>query len=128
MMALNRLRLNHLVRKGNRSAKLTAKLLSKTDQLLGSILFGNTLINAAAATGAKGVVIAGVGNGNMTKAALDACAAAAQKGVVCVRSSRVTRTVASTASSRAPSCSQSATVSTIDRVDNGGGMPFWIDS
>ena len=47
------------------------------------------LINAASTTGAKGVVIAGVGNGNMTKAALDACSAAAKKGVVCVRSSRV---------------------------------------
>jgi Mg2+/Co2+ transporter CorB len=50
MMALNRLRLNHLVRKGNKSAKLTAKLLSHTDRLLGSILFGNTLLNAAAAS------------------------------------------------------------------------------
>jgi Mg2+/Co2+ transporter CorB len=49
MMALNRHRLNHLVRKGNRSAKLTAKLLAHTDRLLGSILFGNTLANVAAA-------------------------------------------------------------------------------
>ena len=49
MMALNRHRLNHLVRKGNRSAKLTAKLLAQTDKLLGSILFGNTLANVAAA-------------------------------------------------------------------------------
>ncbi|HQS59096.1 MAG: magnesium and cobalt efflux protein CorC [Gallionellales bacterium 35-53-114] len=56
MMALNRLRLNHLVRKGNKSAKLTAKLLSKTDQLLGSILFGNTLLNAAAAS-LTGIII-----------------------------------------------------------------------
>ena len=49
MMALNRYRLNHLVRKGNKSAKLTAKLLAHTDRLLGSILFGNTLLNVAAA-------------------------------------------------------------------------------
>ncbi|OGT00038.1 MAG: magnesium and cobalt efflux protein CorC, partial [Gallionellales bacterium RBG_16_56_9] len=49
MMALNRHRLNHLVRKGNRSAKLTARLLAQTDKLLGSILFGNTLLNVAAA-------------------------------------------------------------------------------
>jgi L-asparaginase len=48
------------------------------------------LINAAIAAGAKGIVIAGVGNGNMTKPALDALEAAAKKGVVCVRSSRVT--------------------------------------
>jgi L-asparaginase len=47
------------------------------------------LIDAAAAAGAKGIVIAGVGNGNMTKAALDALAAQAKKGVVGVRASRV---------------------------------------
>ena len=50
MMAINRHRLNHLVRKGNKSAKLTARLLGKVDQLLGSILLGNTLLNVAAAT------------------------------------------------------------------------------
>jgi Mg2+/Co2+ transporter CorB len=49
MMALNRHRLNLLIRKGKRSAKLTGRLLSKIDQLLGSILFGNTLLNVAAA-------------------------------------------------------------------------------
>jgi L-asparaginase len=48
------------------------------------------LIDAAVAAGAKGLVIAGVGNGNMTQAALDALAAQAKKGIVCVRSSRVT--------------------------------------
>lgn len=47
------------------------------------------LINASVANGAKGIVIAGVGNGNMNKASLDAAAAAAKKGVVIVRSSRV---------------------------------------
>lgn len=49
MMALSRHRLSHLVRKGSRSAKLTARLLSKIDALLGSILFGNTLLNVASA-------------------------------------------------------------------------------
>ncbi len=49
MMAINRYRLNHLIRKGNRSAKLAGRLLSKVDKLLGSILFGNTLLNVAAA-------------------------------------------------------------------------------
>jgi len=48
-MALNRHRLNHLVRNGNKTAKLTAKLLTQMDKLLGSILFGNTLLNVAAA-------------------------------------------------------------------------------
>ncbi|HCI52701.1 MAG TPA: magnesium and cobalt efflux protein CorC [Gallionella sp.] len=49
MMAINRHRLNHLIHKGNKSAKLTGRLLSKIDKLLGSILFGNTLLNVAAA-------------------------------------------------------------------------------
>jgi L-asparaginase len=48
-----------------------------------------TLIDAAAKAGAKGIVVAGVGNGNMTKAALTALAKQAKKGVVCVRASRV---------------------------------------
>ena len=47
------------------------------------------MIDAAVAAGAKGVVIAGVGNGNMTKAGLDALASQAKKGIVCVRSTRV---------------------------------------
>jgi L-asparaginase len=46
-------------------------------------------IDAAAANGAKGIVIAGVGNGNMNKASLEAAANAAKKGVIVVRSSRV---------------------------------------
>ncbi|HZW87375.1 MAG TPA: CNNM domain-containing protein [Gallionella sp.] len=49
MMAINRHRLNALVRKGSKSAKLTARLLTQIDKLLGSILFGNTLLNVAAA-------------------------------------------------------------------------------
>ena len=47
------------------------------------------LIDCAVAAGAKGIVIAGVGNGNMTEVALNALAAQAKKGIVCVRSSRV---------------------------------------
>ena len=47
------------------------------------------LIDAAVASGAKGLVIAGVGNGNMTEAAMKALAAQAKKGIVCVRSTRV---------------------------------------
>jgi L-asparaginase len=48
------------------------------------------LINAAAGAGSKGIVIAGVGNGNMTAPALTALAAQAKKGIIGVRSSRVT--------------------------------------
>jgi len=49
MMAINRYRLNSLVRRGNRSAKLVNRLLGKVDKLLGSILLGNTLLNVGAA-------------------------------------------------------------------------------
>lgn len=49
-MALNRYRLKHLVETGKRGAKLTQELLARTDRLLGVILLGNNLINAAAAT------------------------------------------------------------------------------
>jgi L-asparaginase len=47
------------------------------------------LIGASVTAGAKGIVIAGVGNGNMNKASVEAAAAAVKKGVVVVRSSRV---------------------------------------
>ena len=57
MMAINRYRLNALVRKGNRSAKLVNNLLGKVDKLLGSILFGNTLVNVAAAATANIIIL-----------------------------------------------------------------------
>jgi L-asparaginase len=47
------------------------------------------LIDSSVANGAKGIVIAGVGNGNMNKRSLEAAVTAAKKGVVVVRSSRV---------------------------------------
>jgi L-asparaginase len=47
------------------------------------------LIDCSVNNGAKGIVIAGVGNGNMNKASMDAAARAVKKGVVVVRSSRV---------------------------------------
>jgi Mg2+/Co2+ transporter CorB len=47
MMALNRYRLQHLIRKGSRGARLTGSLLERTDELLAFILAGNTIINAA---------------------------------------------------------------------------------
>lgn len=47
------------------------------------------LIDASVNAGAKGIVIAGVGNGNMNKAAVEAAARAVKKSVVVVRSSRV---------------------------------------
>jgi Mg2+/Co2+ transporter CorB len=50
MMAINRYRLKHLVKQGSRGAHLTTQLLLNTDRLLGVILLGNNLLNAAAAT------------------------------------------------------------------------------
>jgi len=47
------------------------------------------IITSAAEKGAKGLVIAGVGDGNMTAPALEAVKAVVAKGVVVVRSSRV---------------------------------------
>jgi Mg2+/Co2+ transporter CorB len=50
MMALNRYRLKAMVRMGSRAAARAAELLARTDRLLGVILLGNNLVNAAAAT------------------------------------------------------------------------------
>jgi L-asparaginase len=64
-------------------------VLPRVDIVMAHANMDGKLIEAAVAAGAKGIVIAGVGNGNMTKAGLDALAAQARKGVVCVRSTRV---------------------------------------
>src|SRR3954462_10739020 len=64
--------------------------LPRVDIIMATENMDGALIDAAAAAGAKGIIIAGVGNGNMTKPALDALAAQARRGVLCVRSSRVT--------------------------------------
>ena len=64
-------------------------VLPRVDIIMATENMDGALINAAIAAGAKGIVIAGVGNGNMTKPALEALAAQAKKGIVGVRSSRV---------------------------------------
>ena len=45
MMALNRYRLQNLIKNGKRGAQLASDLLGKTDKLLGTILLGNNLVN-----------------------------------------------------------------------------------
>jgi len=50
MMAVNRYRLRTLAKAGHRGAKLAEWLLSNTDKLLGVVLLGNNLLNAAAAS------------------------------------------------------------------------------
>jgi L-asparaginase len=63
--------------------------LPRVDIIMAHENMDGALIDAAVAAGAKGIVVAGVGNGNMTQTALDALAAQAKKGIVCVRSTRV---------------------------------------
>ncbi|MEE8119115.1 MAG: HlyC/CorC family transporter [Gammaproteobacteria bacterium] len=48
MMTLNRYRLRHLVRAGNRAAQLTESLLKRPDRLLGVILLCNNAVNLSA--------------------------------------------------------------------------------
>jgi len=63
--------------------------LPRVDVIFASVDSSPDLIDAAVANGAKGIVIAGVGNGNMNKASVEAAERAADKGVIVVRSSRV---------------------------------------
>ena len=68
---------------------MSVKALPRVDIIYAYADMPGDLIEAAVARGAKGIVIAGVGNGNMNKVAVDAAAAAVKKGVIVVRSSRV---------------------------------------
>src|SRR5512143_566123 len=50
MMAANRFRLKHRAAEGERGTATALALLRETDKLLGVILLGNNLLNAASAT------------------------------------------------------------------------------
>jgi len=63
--------------------------MPRVDIIFACADMSSDLIDAAVTNGAKGIVIAGVGNGNMNKTSLEAAARAAKKGVLVVRSSRV---------------------------------------
>ena len=63
--------------------------LPRVDIVFADVDMSPDLIDASVNAGAKGIVIAGVGNGNMNKASVDAAARAVKKGVVVVRASRV---------------------------------------
>ncbi|PLW68998.1 L-asparaginase 2 [Pseudohalioglobus lutimaris] len=65
-------------------------VLPRVDVIYISAGVSPDLVDAAVANGAKGIVTAGVGNGNMTGAAVAAVARAVKQGVVVVRSTRVT--------------------------------------
>lgn len=66
------------------------KALPRVDIIMAYENMDGALIDAAVAAGAKGIVIAGVGNGNLTAAALNTLAKHAKAGIACVRASRVT--------------------------------------
>jgi Mg2+/Co2+ transporter CorB len=63
MMAINRYRLRHLAQSGHGGARRVAQLLKRTDQLLGAILIGNNVFNAAAATLASIIAVRLFGEG-----------------------------------------------------------------
>lgn len=50
LMSLNRYRLRHLAKSGNRAARVTEALLQRPDRLIGLILLGNNAVNIGAGT------------------------------------------------------------------------------
>jgi L-asparaginase len=69
----------------------TLDKLPRVDIIYAHANMSADLIDAAIKNGAKGVVVAGVGDGNMTTAALDALTKAAKGGIVVVRSTRLAK-------------------------------------
>ena len=68
MMAINRYRLKHMVSQGHGGAARVEELLRRTDKLLGAILIGNNLVNAAAATLASLIAVQLFGQGKFAYA------------------------------------------------------------
>jgi L-asparaginase len=66
-----------------------AKDLPRVDVVYSYANFGRDVIDYLVGQGTKGIVLAGVGDGNSTDAAIAALGEAAKKGVAVVRSSRV---------------------------------------
>jgi L-asparaginase len=67
---------------------LTVANLPRVEVVYSYANLGGEIIDALVAQGVKGIVLAGVGDGNSTDAAIAALARAAQKGVAVVRCSR----------------------------------------
>ncbi len=68
MMAINRYRLKHMVAQGHGGAARVERLLKRTDRLLGAILIGNNLVNAASATLASLIAVNLFGQGKFAYA------------------------------------------------------------
>lgn len=73
---------------GSEFAPLGAATLPRVAILYAHAGMGRELIDAAVQSGVRGLVMAGVGDGNMSSPALAACAEAVRAGVAVVRSSR----------------------------------------
>jgi L-asparaginase len=79
------------VRRHTAGSELSAPLrrpLPRVDIVYAHAGMGRELIDASVRSGARGVVVAGMGNGNLGAEALKAAAAAARSGVAVVRASR----------------------------------------
>lgn len=70
MMSINRYRLKHLTKKGDKSALRVAELLKRPDRLLGLILIGNNLVNNFAAAIATVIAIKLYGDGAIAVASI----------------------------------------------------------
>ena len=68
LMSVNRYRLRHLAKEGNRGARLAMALLAKTDKLLGVILLCNNFANAASATLVTLITVEFFGEGELVLA------------------------------------------------------------
>ena len=64
------------------------KIYRESTSSMHMLIQDSTLIDAAVAAGAKGIVYAGMGNGSIHKNAFSGLESAANKGVLVVRSSR----------------------------------------
>ena len=78
----------HTTRSEFSVAGKSVKDLPRVDVIFSYANFGPDLVDYLVKQGAKGIVLAGVGDGNSTDAVIAALAAAAKKGVAVVRSSR----------------------------------------
>ena len=70
MMAINRYRLRHRARRGDRAAKRTSELLERPDRLIGVILLGNNFVNILASSIATVIALRLLGEGGIAIAAL----------------------------------------------------------
>lgn len=70
MMSLNRYRLKHRAKNGDRSAKRVYKMLKRPDKLLGLILLGNNIVNILASAIATVIAIRFWGEGGIFAATL----------------------------------------------------------